>query len=118
MKKSRWLLSPDVVAPLLVGVLALIIWEMAVRISGIPPYLLPGPLLVLQTLIKDWGELFTSLLITLQITVVAFLAAVVSGLLVSILFTQSKWIERSFFPYAVILQTTPIVAIRLKQRRS
>jgi NitT/TauT family transport system permease protein len=111
MKKSRWLLSPDVVAPLLVGVLALIIWEMAVRISGIPPYLLPGPLLVLQTLIKDWGELFTSLLITLQITVVAFLAAVVSGLLVSILFTQSKWIERSFFPYAVILQTTPIVAI-------
>ncbi|MBW4659632.1 MAG: ABC transporter permease [Drouetiella hepatica Uher 2000/2452] len=76
-----------------------------------PPYLLPGPLLVAQTLVSDWNTLFPSLLITLQITIVAFIAAVVSGLLVAILFTQSKWIERSLFPYAVILQTTPIVAI-------
>lgn len=62
-------------------------------------------------MIREWNTLFPSLLITLQITIVAFLAAVASGLLVAILFTQSKWIERSFFPYAVILQTTPIVAI-------
>jgi NitT/TauT family transport system permease protein len=78
---------------------------------GIPPYLLPSPSLVLQTLIKDWNQLFPSLLITLQITLVAFIAATISGLIIAILFTQSKWIERSFFPYAVILQTTPIVAI-------
>lgn len=104
-------ISPDLLAPVLVGILMLGAWEAGVRISGIPPYLLPGPILVLQTLVKDWGQLFPSLLITLQITVVAFITAVVSGLLVAILFTQSKWIERSFFPYAVILQTTPIVAI-------
>lgn len=107
----RQLLSPDLLAPVLVGILMLGAWELGVRISGIPPYLLPGPILVWQTLIKDWGQLFPSLLITVQITVVAFIAAVVSGLLVAILFAQSKWIERSFFPYAVILQTTPIVAI-------
>ena len=107
----RQLLSPDLLAPVLVGILMLGAWELGVRISGIPPYLLPGPILVWQTLIKDWSELFPSLLITVQITVVAFIAAVVSGLLVAILFVQSKWIERSFFPYAVILQTTPIVAI-------
>jgi NitT/TauT family transport system permease protein len=107
----RLMLSPDLLAPVLVGILMLGAWEAGVRISGIPPYLLPGPILVLQTLVKDWGQLFPSLLITLQITVVAFVAAVVSGLLVAILFAQSKWIERSFFPYAVILQTTPIVAI-------
>ncbi len=107
----RQVLSPDLLAPVLVGILMLVAWEAGVRISGIPPYLLPGPILVLQTLIKEWGQLFPSLLITLQITVVAFIAAVVSGLLVAILFTQSKWVERSFFPYAVILQTTPIVAI-------
>jgi NitT/TauT family transport system permease protein len=107
----RQILSPDLLAPLLVGILMLGVWEAGVRISGIPPYLLPGPVLVLQTLITDWGELFPSLLITLQITIVAFIAAVASGLLVAILFTQSKWIERSLFPYAVILQTTPIVAI-------
>ena len=68
-------------------------------------------MLVLQTLGTEGGELFGSLLITLQITVVAFGAAVVSGLLIAVLFAQSKWIERSLFPYAVILQTTPVVAI-------
>lgn len=105
------LFSADFLAPLTVGVLALLVWDLFVRLTGMPPYLLPGPLLVLQTLINEWGQLFPSLMITLQITVVAFVAAAVSGLLISILFTQSKWIERSFFPYAVILQTTPIVAI-------
>ncbi|PPS43381.1 ABC transporter permease [Chroococcidiopsis sp. TS-821] len=104
-------ISIDVVAPIVVGILALVGWEIVVRVTGLPPYLLPGPILVLQTLINDWHELFASLLVTLQITVVAFVAAAVSGLLISILFTQSKWIEKSLFPYAVILQTTPIVAI-------
>jgi NitT/TauT family transport system permease protein len=111
---SRWmapLLSPDVIAPVLVGGLVLLLWEVGVRVTNTPPYLLPGPLLVLQTLIQEWGVLFPSLLITFKITLFAFLAAIISGLLVAILFTQSKWIERSFFPYAVILQTTPIVAI-------
>jgi len=103
--------SVDVIAPIVVGILVLVAWEVFVRMTNLPPYLLPGPLLVLQTLITDWNELFASLLVTLQITVVAFVAAAVSGLLISILFTQSKWIEKSLFPYAVILQTTPIVAI-------
>lgn len=105
------LISVDVIAPLVVGVLALLGWDIFVRVTNTPPYLLPGPLLVLQTLVSDWSTLFPSLIVTLQITIAAFVAAVVSGLLVAILFTQSKWIERSFFPYAVILQTTPIVAI-------
>ncbi len=103
--------SVDVIAPLVVGILAILAWDIFVRVTKMPPYLVPGPFLVLQTLISDWNELFPSLIITLQITIAAFVAAVVSGLLVSILFTQSKWIERSLFPYAVILQTTPIVAI-------
>ena len=105
------LTSVDVIAPLVVGILAILAWDIFVRVTKIPPYLLPGPFLVLQTLISDWNSLFPSLIITLQITIAAFVAAVVSGLLVAILFTQSKWIERSLFPYAVILQTTPIVAI-------
>jgi NitT/TauT family transport system permease protein len=103
--------SPDIFAPLAVGILALIIWEVGVRLSHMPLYLLPGPILVMQTLFQEWGTLFPSLLITLNITIVAFIAAIATGLFVAILFTQSKWIERSFFPYAVILQTTPIVAI-------
>ncbi|AFY65266.1 ABC transporter permease [Geitlerinema sp. PCC 7407] len=108
--RSR-LLSADVLAPAGVGLASLLLWEGLVRWLDVPPYLLPGPLLVLQTLGTEGGELFGSLLITLQITVVAFGAAVVSGLLIAVLFAQSKWIERSLFPYAVILQTTPVVAI-------
>lgn len=105
------LIAIDVIAPAIVGIMVLLAWAIFVRVTGVPPYILPGPWLVLKTLISEWNELFPSLMITLQITMAAFVAAVVSGLLVSILFTQSKWIERSLFPYAVILQTTPIVAI-------
>ncbi len=105
------LASAEVIAPVVVGVLVILGWDIFVRVTKMPPYLLPGPLLVLQTLLSDWSTLFPSLIITLQITIAAFIAAVVSGLLVAILFTQSKLIERSLFPYAVILQTTPIVAI-------
>ncbi|MBW4641658.1 MAG: ABC transporter permease [Goleter apudmare HA4340-LM2] len=105
------LLSPDVWAPVAVGILVLVLWDVFVRFTNLPPYILPGPILVLQSLIADWHELLPSLLITLQITVIAFIAAAISGLLIAILFNQSKWIERSLFPYAVILQTTPIVAI-------
>ena len=105
------LVSVDVIAPVGVGILPILAWDIFVRVTKMPPYLLPSPVLVLQTLISDWNTLFPSLMITVQITLAAFVAAAVSGLLVAILFTQSKWIERSLFPYAVILQTTPIVAI-------
>jgi NitT/TauT family transport system permease protein len=110
----RWgqsLLTADVLAPIGVGLLMLVAWELAVRLTNTPPYLLPAPTLVLRTLVQDWPELLPSWLITMKIAVTALVAATISGLLVAILFAQSKWIERSFFPYAVLLQTTPIVAI-------
>ncbi|MGK7916637.1 MAG: ABC transporter permease [Prochloraceae cyanobacterium] len=110
-KLVKKIFSADIIAPIVVGIFALVAWEMFVLVMNLPPYILPKPLLVLTTLIEEWDQLFPSLLITLKITLVALITATVSGLLVAILFTQSKWIERSFFPYAVILQTTPIVAI-------
>ncbi|MEB3117631.1 MAG: ABC transporter permease, partial [Limnothrix sp.] len=103
--------SADVLAPLGVGLTFLLAWDLFVQITGLPPYLLPRPGLVLQTLFENWNELFSALMVTLQITIIAFLAAAVSGLGISVLFTVNKWIERSLFPYAVILQTTPLVAI-------
>ena len=98
-------------APLAVGVFFLLAWDIFVQVTGLPPYLLPRPGLVIQTLFENWNELFASLMVTLRITVIAFLAAALSGLGISVLFTVNKWIERSLFPYAVILQTTPLVAI-------
>ncbi|HEX6112437.1 MAG TPA: ABC transporter permease [Geminicoccaceae bacterium] len=100
-----------VVAPLALGLAALAAWEAVVRVNDIPHYILPGPLLVLQSLIADWGTLWPSLLITLQITFMALAVATLGGVGLAILFTTSKWIELSFFPFAVILQVTPIIAI-------
>jgi NitT/TauT family transport system permease protein len=100
-----------VAAPLAIGLVALALWEMVVRLNDIPHYILPGPLLVLRSLIADWGTLWPSLLITLQITFMALAVATVGGVGLAILFTASKWLELSLFPFAVILQVTPIVAI-------
>jgi NitT/TauT family transport system permease protein len=98
-------------APLLVGALVLGGWEWGIRHYEVPPYILPGPTLIAQTLWHDWGTLAPSLLVTAQITFLALAAAATLGLLLAILFAQSRVIEMSFFPYAVVLQVTPIVAI-------
>ncbi|MBW6398441.1 ABC transporter permease [Roseomonas sp. HJA6] len=98
-------------APAVVALLFLACWEAAVRLYAIPPYILPGPVLIAQTLVRDWGTLSGSLLVTLQITLMALAAAAGLGLLLAILFAQSRILALSLFPFAVILQVTPIVAI-------
>lgn len=99
------------VLPFVVFLAALAGWEALVRINEIPPYILPGPLLVIETLITDWGVLSAALLTTLKITFGALAIAVAGGVGLAVLFTQSKWIEASLFPFAVVLQVTPIIAI-------
>ncbi len=98
-------------APLAVGIVVVLVWHALVKAFDVPKYIVPSPLLVLETLVTDWELLFNSLLITLKITFGAFFMAVLIGTVVAFLFVQSRWIEVSFFPYAVLLQVTPIVAI-------
>jgi NitT/TauT family transport system permease protein len=102
---------PGILAPLAIGVFALGLWEFIVWWRSIPHFILPGPILIAQTLVADWGTLSASLWITLRITAAALIAAVSLGVGLAILFTQSKWLEKSLFPYAVILQVTPVVSI-------
>jgi NitT/TauT family transport system permease protein len=104
-------LALRVAAPLATAALFLGAWELSVRAYDVKPYVLPGPLLIAQTLISDWSTLSGALLVTLQITLAALAAAVVVGVALAILFAQSRWIELSLFPYAVLLQVTPVVAI-------
>lgn len=106
--KSRW---PGILAPIVVGILIIGAWEWVVWYKSIPAYLFPGPFVIAQTLVTDWHTLSGALWITLRITFAALIAAVSVGGALAILFTQSKWLERSLFPYAVILQVTPVVAI-------
>ncbi|CAN1563203.1 TauC ABC-type nitrate/sulfonate/bicarbonate transport system, permease component [Rhabdaerophilaceae bacterium] len=106
--QSRW---PGILAPIVVGVVILGAWEWVVWYKNIPAYLFPGPAIIVKTLLADWETLSGALWITLRITFAALIAAVTVGGALAILFTQSKWLERSLFPYAVILQVTPVVAI-------
>lgn len=100
-----------VLVPLGVGLLFLLFWEGVVRWNAIPPYILPGPLLVAETLWRDGASLMTSLLWTLRVALAALAAAALIGGAVAILFARSRLLEISLFPYAVILQVTPVVAI-------
>jgi NitT/TauT family transport system permease protein len=97
--------------PVVVLALGLAIWELTVRIEDIQPYVLPAPSLIVRTLIDDWVLLSRSLLVTLATTVEGFLLAAVGGVGLAVLFNQSRLVEYSLYPYAVILQVTPIVAI-------
>ena len=97
--------------PVLVMALGLLTWDLVVRAFAIPPFVLPAPGLVLATLIADGGLLGQSLLVTLATTFEGFLLAAVGGIGIAILFSQSRLIEYSLYPYAVILQVTPVVAI-------
>ena len=100
-----------VAAPLAVGVLAVALWEIACRAFNVPIFLLPKPSDIAATLASDWPTLLAALGMTLRIALQAFFAAIVIGTLIAFLFVQSRAIEMSFFPYAVLLQVTPIVAI-------
>ena len=102
---GKWTL-PVIVLAVMLGV-----WEAIVTINQIPHYILPAPSRVFSTLWQDWAILFEALLVTAQITLMALAVAVIGGVGLAVLFTQSRWIEMSFYPYAVILQVTPIVAI-------
>lgn len=98
-------------APIAVGVLILLAWHVVVQAFSISKFIVPAPAVVLQTLIAEWDLLYRSLMITLKITFGAFFLAVLVGTVIAFLFVQSRVVEASFFPYAVLLQVTPIVAI-------
>src|SRR5690242_21739655 len=91
--------------------LTIALWAGVVEFENIPPYVLPGPGLVLQTLVADGPLLMSSLWVTLLTALEGFMLAAAGGIVLAILFNQSRLIEYSLYPYAVILQVTPIVAI-------
>ena len=102
---GKWLM------PAIVLVISIWLWDRIVVWNEIPHYILPGPARVLSTLIADWAILLSALKITLQITILALGIAVIGGVGLAVLFTQSRFVEMSLFPYAVILQVTPVISI-------
>jgi NitT/TauT family transport system permease protein len=101
----------SIAAPALIALVLLGAWQALVTIYEVPAYIVPSPAVVMRTLVIDRALLADSLRVTLSIALTALAIATVVGTLVALVFVQSRWIEMSFFPYAVLLQVTPIVAI-------
>lgn len=102
---TRW------IAPLIVALLLISVWQAWTTLADVPAYLVPSPWVIAQTLVTDWALLCSALWVTVKITLLAFAAAVLLGSLIAFALVQSRWIETAFFPYAVLLQVTPVVAI-------
>lgn len=102
---ARWLV------PIAVVFVTLGLWQWFVIANEVPHYILPSPVRVWQQLVEDRAILGDALLVTLRITLMALAVAVIGGVLLAILFDQSRFAELVFYPYAVILQVTPIVSI-------
>lgn len=100
-----------ILLPLAVGVAVLAAWEFTVRHYAVPEFVLPSPSRIAESLADNFGSLMASLLVTLKVTVLAFLLAAIGGVGLAILFSQSRAIEGALFPYAVALQVTPVVSI-------
>jgi NitT/TauT family transport system permease protein len=100
-----------VAAPVAVAVIVLAAWQVLVTVNRVPPYLVPSPLVVAQTLFADRALLVHSLGVTLGIALTALALATLLGVATALLFVQSRWLEMSLFPYAILLQVTPIVSI-------
>lgn len=100
-----------VAIPVLMVAAIIAVWQVIVTVNAIPPYILPGPSLVAQSLVKDWGTLSPALLVTTKITLISLALALLGGVGFAVFLVQSRWIEIAFYPIAVILQVTPIVAI-------
>lgn len=100
-----------VLYPLLVALALLALWQALVQALEVPVYLVPSPLRVAQALVDDAALLGAALAVTLKVTLLSFAAAVVLGVGIAFVFVQSRTVETALFPYAVLLQVTPIVAI-------
>jgi NitT/TauT family transport system permease protein len=100
-----------IAAPLAVGLVIVVLWEIVCRSAQVPVFLFPKPSDIAMKLASDWPTLLAALWMTLRVALQAFISAIVIGVLIAFVFVQSRSIEKSLFPYAVLLQVTPIVAI-------
>jgi len=99
------------VLPLTVFVAAIAFWELYVRMAAVPPYILPAPSLIAATMKADWPLLSSSLMTTLETTLAALILAVIGGVALAMALSLSRIVEYSLYPFAVVLQVTPVIAI-------
>ena len=110
-ERKSWTDIVDAVLPLAAGLFFLGMWEFLVYYLKVSKFILPPPSAIVKTFIAEWPTIFVALKYTAAVTIGAFVAAVVSGIFFGVLLTSHRRIERTFWPYAVTMQVTPVVAL-------
>ena len=87
------------------------LWQALVSIFHLPPYLLPSPWLVAQTIAARFAPLLNSLLITAEAAGGGLAMSIVLGVAIALIFAQWNWLRRMLYPYTILLQTVPVIAI-------
>jgi NitT/TauT family transport system permease protein len=116
-RRDPWrFLRTVIVPPVIVFVLVIALWFLVSYVVLAPErrFLLPPPQEVLVKGLLTWSSLepmLTALGLTARAAAIGFAIAVVLGSLLATVMSQARWLERALFPYAVILQTIPILAL-------
>lgn len=101
----------NVLPPLALLALVLVAWHLTVVLLDIKRYLAPTPAAVFRAAWQHRATLLSAALLTGEAAIAGFICSLTGGFLVACVFAQSRVIERSIYPYAIFLQTVPIVAI-------
>jgi NitT/TauT family transport system permease protein len=89
----------------------LMTWEAIIFFLKVPGYMLPTPLQVVRTVFERLPDLWSSTLITIEEAAMGLVASIVVGISIALLFASSTPVRQLFFPYTILLQTVPIMAI-------
>src|SRR5471032_2807854 len=114
VKAKPWISNPAqqrIIVPVVIAIILVAVWQLVLTALKVPAYLIPTPLMMFTALVQDWGLLGPALLFTLKITALSFALSVLIGVLIAFIFVQSRLIELALFPYVVLLQVTPVVAV-------
>jgi NitT/TauT family transport system permease protein len=106
MRRGLLVMNSLIVLTCLLG-----LWQAVVSLTRVPVYILPGPLVVVKAVHERFPSLVRSLLITTEEAAGGLAASIVAGIAVALLFAQWHWLRKLLYPYTILLQTVPIVAI-------
>lgn len=109
LRRRRW--QAEYGPPVLIFVVVVLLWQLVVSVFHVSPIIFPSPVDVVEAAISQWPSLITAVGATAEASVIAFLVSVVIGSAFGMLLSSSKVLERSLYPYAVALQTIPVIAI-------
>ena len=97
--------------PVGVFIIVIVLWHAATVVFKLPHYLLPDPIRVVKAGAENWDKMLKAVQISAMEAVGGFLFSVAGGVIIAFLLAQSALIRRCMFPYTILLQTVPIVAI-------